>query len=312
MTNSILIATSLLNWQAYVGGKLVFREGTFQNLRELIIHGQKQLKEVRFEDGTSPWMEMIYIRECRLTSGIVGIKHLLRLKEISLEYSAKAKVVRLGQLEVEVGTHPNRPKLRLFGERSRHDLGGMYTSNCRRTTTEAINADSRGRRACPCAIFCAVVSLLVLSLKGESKESMAETVLSMARSLVGSAISKAASAAANETSLLLGVEKDIWYIKDELKTMQAFLRAAEVMKKKDELLKVWAEQRRDLSYDIEDSLDEFKVHIESQTLFRQLVKLRERHRIAIRIHNLKSRVEEVSSRNTRYSFSQAYFLRHRG
>uniref|UniRef100_A0A0E0E0Q2 Uncharacterized protein n=1 Tax=Oryza meridionalis TaxID=40149 RepID=A0A0E0E0Q2_9ORYZ len=38
---------------------------------------------------------------------------------------------------------------------------------------------------------------------------MAETVLSMARSLVGSAISKAASAAANETSLLLGVEKDI-------------------------------------------------------------------------------------------------------
>jgi hypothetical protein len=52
----------------------------------------------------------------------------------------------------------------------------------------------------------------VLSLKGESNESMAETVLSMARSLVGSAISKAASAAANETSLLLGVEKDIWYV----------------------------------------------------------------------------------------------------
>ncbi|KAF0904423.1 hypothetical protein E2562_034498 [Oryza meyeriana var. granulata] len=38
---------------------------------------------------------------------------------------------------------------------------------------------------------------------------MAETVLSMARSLVGSAISKAASAAADETSLLLGVQKDI-------------------------------------------------------------------------------------------------------
>uniref|UniRef100_A0A0D3GFG4 Uncharacterized protein n=1 Tax=Oryza barthii TaxID=65489 RepID=A0A0D3GFG4_9ORYZ len=47
---------------------------------------------------------------------------------------------------------------------------------------------------------------------GESNESMAETVLSMARSLVGSAISKAASAAANETNLLLGVEKDIWYM----------------------------------------------------------------------------------------------------
>jgi hypothetical protein len=29
---------------------------------------------------------------------------------------------------------------------------------------------------------------------------------------VGSAISKDASAAADETSLLLGVEKDIWYV----------------------------------------------------------------------------------------------------
>ncbi|KAL6909644.1 hypothetical protein ACP4OV_001303 [Aristida adscensionis] len=130
---------------------------------------------------------------------------------------------------------------------------------------------------------------------------MAETVVSMARALVGSAVSKAA---AEEASLLLGVQKEICfqkYIKDELKTIQAFLRAAEVAKKKDELLKVWAEQVRDLSYDIEDCLDEFKVHVKSQSLSRQLLKLGDRHRIAIRIHNLKSRVEEVSNRNTRYS-----------
>ncbi|EAZ36667.1 hypothetical protein OsJ_21010 [Oryza sativa Japonica Group] len=148
------------------------------------------------------------------------------------------------------------------------------------------------------------IGILDWSVFGEGEESiqsMAETVLSMARSLVGSAISKATSAAAHEASLLLGVQKDIWYIKDELKTMQAFLRAAEVMKKKDELLKVWAEQIRDLSYDIEDCLDEFKVHIESQNLFYQMVKLRKRHLIATQIRNLKSRVEEVSSRNSRYN-----------
>ncbi|CAN6197960.1 unnamed protein product [Urochloa humidicola] len=130
---------------------------------------------------------------------------------------------------------------------------------------------------------------------------MAETVVSMARVLVGSAVSKAASAAADEASLLLGVQKEIWYIKDELKTIQAFLRAAEVEKKKDELLKVWAEQVQDLSYDIEDCLDEFKVHVKSQSLSSQLLKLGDRHRIAVRIRNLKSRVEEVSNRNTRYS-----------
>ncbi|CAL5047360.1 unnamed protein product [Urochloa decumbens] len=130
---------------------------------------------------------------------------------------------------------------------------------------------------------------------------MAETVLSMARSMLGSAISKAAAAAAEEMSLLMGVQKEIWFMKDELKTMQAFLIAAEAMKKKDLLLKVWAEQVRSLSYDIEDCLDEFMVHVGRQSLFQNLMKLKDSHRIAVQIRNLKARVEEVSSRNTRYN-----------
>ncbi|TVU11620.1 hypothetical protein EJB05_45215, partial [Eragrostis curvula] len=132
---------------------------------------------------------------------------------------------------------------------------------------------------------------------------MAETVLSMASSILGSAASKAATAAAEEMSLLMGVQKEIWYVfmKDELETMQAFLVAPEVSKKKDKLVRVWAKQVRDLSYDIEDCLDEFTVHVGSQSLSRQLMKLKDRHRIAVQIRNLKSRVEEVSSRNARYN-----------
>ncbi|TKW21000.2 hypothetical protein SEVIR_4G190400v4 [Setaria viridis] len=130
---------------------------------------------------------------------------------------------------------------------------------------------------------------------------MLETVLSMARSMLGSAISKAAAAAAEEMSLLIGVQKEIWFMKDELETMQAFLVAPEVTKKKDKLVKVWAKQVRDLSYDIEDCLDEFTVHVGSQRLSRQLMKLKDRHRIAVQIRNLKSRVEEVSRRNARYN-----------
>ncbi|VAH99269.1 unnamed protein product [Triticum turgidum subsp. durum] len=91
------------------------------------------------------------------------------------------------------------------------------------------------------------------------------------------------------------------FIKDELETMQAFLMADELIKKKDMLLKVWAKQVRDLSYNIEDCLDEFMAHVGSQSLSRQLMKLKDRHRIALQIRNLKCRVEEVSSRNTRYS-----------
>ncbi|XP_022681755.1 putative disease resistance protein At1g50180 isoform X3 [Setaria italica] len=121
---------------------------------------------------------------------------------------------------------------------------------------------------------------------------MAETVLNMARSMLGSAVSKAASIAADEMSLMLGVRKEIWFIKDELKTIQAFLMAAEMMEKKDLLLKEWVEQVRDLSYDIEDCLDEFMVHVGSQSLLQRLMKLKDRHRIADQIRSLKSRVEE--------------------
>uniref|UniRef100_A0A0E0LAJ1 NB-ARC domain-containing protein n=1 Tax=Oryza punctata TaxID=4537 RepID=A0A0E0LAJ1_ORYPU len=163
---------------------------------------------------------------------------------------------------------------------------------------------------------------------------MAETALS----LVGSAISKASSVATEEMSLLINVQTEIWYgtvatcylvnsfmpytpifkaqvqivfcvamgkpyeryIKDELKTMQAFLNAAELMKEKDELLKVWAGQVRDLAYDIEDCLDAFRVHLEHQGLLRQLKKLKHHHKIAIMIRNLKSRAEDVRNRNRRY------------
>ncbi|VAH99290.1 unnamed protein product [Triticum turgidum subsp. durum] len=130
---------------------------------------------------------------------------------------------------------------------------------------------------------------------------MAGTVVSMATSMLRGAISMAASAAATEMSLLMGVRKDIWFIKDELKTMQAFLVAAEKTKNKDLLLKVWAEQVRDLAYGIEDCLDEFMVHVGSQSRSRRLLKLKDRHRIASQIGDLKARVEEVSNRNTRYN-----------
>ena len=134
---------------------------------------------------------------------------------------------------------------------------------------------------------------------------MAETVVSMARSMVRGAISVAASAAAAEVGLLVGVRKDIWFIKDELETMEAFLEVAESIKKKDVLLKVWAKQVRDLSYNIEDCLSEFMVHVGSQSFLRRLMKLKDRHRIAVRIRDLKARVEEVSIRNTRYNLIKA-------
>lgn len=59
----------------------------------------------------------------RLTTGIIGIKRLPGLKEISLGYFGK--VVRLGMLQREVNAHPNHPVLRLQLDWSNHDLGDV-------------------------------------------------------------------------------------------------------------------------------------------------------------------------------------------
>ncbi|VAH99277.1 unnamed protein product [Triticum turgidum subsp. durum] len=125
--------------------------------------------------------------------------------------------------------------------------------------------------------------------------------LSVARSLVGSAVNKAASEAMDEMALLMGVRNELWYIKDELRIMQAFLRTAERMKGRDELVKVWAEQVEDLSYDIKHCLDEFQVNLGHPGCLQRLTKLRDRHEIAVQIRSLKVRVGEVSNRMQRYS-----------
>ncbi|XBI34425.1 hypothetical protein VPH35_120236 [Triticum aestivum] len=108
-----------LSWDSYVGEKLVFRAKTFINLRELRICIMEQLRELIFEVDASPLLENIDIMGCRLESGISGIKHLPKLKEI---YLPGTRVAKLCVLEGEVNAHPNHPMLRLWWDRTKHDL----------------------------------------------------------------------------------------------------------------------------------------------------------------------------------------------
>ncbi|VAH99312.1 unnamed protein product [Triticum turgidum subsp. durum] len=112
-----------LHGNAYAGEQLVFGEEAFQNLRQLDLNGSTGVREVRFEEGTSPQMETMQLGHCELESGVIGVKHLPRLKEISL--GSAGKVANLGVLEGEVDVHPNRPILRLKDDRRYHDLGDV-------------------------------------------------------------------------------------------------------------------------------------------------------------------------------------------
>jgi disease resistance protein RPM1 len=122
--------------RAYHGEKLVFGTRAFLNLTTLKIWQMYELKGIRFEEGTCPQMETIEIRYCILTSGIIGVKCLPRLKVLSLQY--RSKVARLSMLEEEVNAHPNRPVLRLAQSRDFHDLGDVEGSNVEVEATESV------------------------------------------------------------------------------------------------------------------------------------------------------------------------------
>nr|CAB3467833.1 unnamed protein product [Digitaria exilis] len=114
-----------LGSRSYVGKEVVFHRGAFPCLRKLDLQ-YLDLRGMTFEEGSSPQMESIKIRSCEMKSGIIGVKHLPALKEISL--GCYAKVASLGTLEEEVNAHRNHPVLRLREDRNDHDLGEVEGS----------------------------------------------------------------------------------------------------------------------------------------------------------------------------------------
>lgn len=129
-----------LHGDAYLGEKLVFRTGAFPNLKKLAILRLDELKEVRFEEGTSHHMERIRIDCCSLESGMLGINHLPRLKEISLGWGGY--VARLSVLQGEVDAHPNKPVLQLRHGRGEHDLGDIVQGSDAVQLEEATEEES--------------------------------------------------------------------------------------------------------------------------------------------------------------------------
>ncbi|KAK3140017.1 hypothetical protein QOZ80_5AG0394150 [Eleusine coracana subsp. coracana] len=143
----------------------------------------------------------------------------------------------------------------------------------------------------------------------------------MASALSGmmtSVISKLTTLLGEEYAKLKGVQREVNFMRDELSSMNAlFQRLAEVDSVLDVQTKEWRRQVKEMTYDIEDCIDDFTHCIghngtaDSVGLVHRLVRdlkaLRARRRIASQIQELKAHVEDASKRRMRYKLDERAF-----
>ncbi|CAM0148822.1 unnamed protein product [Urochloa decumbens] len=108
---------------------------------------------------------------------------------------------------------------------------------------------------------------------------------------------------------LKGVRKQLEFLQEELTTMYAFLEKLEPMDELDPLANNWRSHVREMTYDIEDVIDDFTCKLGSEDgpkegflkkTCRRLKALRARHPIASQISELRARVLEANERRRRY------------
>jgi ATPase subunit of ABC transporter with duplicated ATPase domains len=142
--------------------------------------------------------------------------------------------------------------------------------------------------------------------------------MDLATGAMGSLLSKMGELLADEYKLQKGVKEDVRSLEKEMRSMHAALRVVgEVPRDQlDELVKLWAEEVRELSFDMEDIVDKFLVRVddgsEPATKSNKLKRLTEkmaglftkgkaRHEIADAIKEINKQVQEVSNRRGRYN-----------
>ncbi|CAN6171336.1 unnamed protein product [Urochloa humidicola] len=129
---------------------------------------------------------------------------------------------------------------------------------------------------------------------------MEATGLSVGKSVLNGALSYVKSAIAQEVALQLGVQRDQAFIRDELEMMLAFLMAAHEERDDHTVVKTWVKQVRDMSYDVEDCLQDFAVRLRRPSWWHFPWTLLDRHRVATLVKELRDKVDDVSQRNVRY------------
>ncbi|GJN04650.1 hypothetical protein PR202_ga22215 [Eleusine coracana subsp. coracana] len=132
---------------------------------------------------------------------------------------------------------------------------------------------------------------------------------------VGSLLPKLLKLLGNEYNLQRGLKKKVKYLELELRSIDALLKKVSHVPSDelDEQIMVWARDIREASYDMEDILDTFLVHIEGpkpndlsrlqravNKIKNLFCKIKVRHDIGSAIQDIMKHLQEVADRRARY------------
>ena len=141
--------------------------------------------------------------------------------------------------------------------------------------------------------------------------------MELATAALGSLLPKLGTLLSDEYKLQKGVRGEIRFLQAEMESMQAALERVSRLPAHqiDDLNKLWVRDLKELVYDIEDSVDAFKVRVDNDPeqakphsfrrffdrTIRLLTKAKSRHHIADDIQDIKKRIDDVSKRKERYN-----------
>jgi hypothetical protein len=129
---------------------------------------------------------------------------------------------------------------------------------------------------------------------------MAGLVVSALTGVMNPLLNKLTTMVGMEFKLLKGVGSQVTFLKEELSSMSALLvKLASMEEEVDAQTKEWMGMVRELTYDIEDFIDQFMLHCGDKDKSK-ISMVRERHKIANLVQQLKARAMEASQRHERY------------
>ncbi|XP_037451138.1 disease resistance protein RGA5-like [Triticum dicoccoides] len=138
---------------------------------------------------------------------------------------------------------------------------------------------------------------------------MEGALLSAATGALRPILGKLSALLGDEYMRFKSVRKEIKSLTHELAAMDAFLMKMSEEEEPDVQDKVWMNEVRELSYDMEDTIDDFMKHVDDkdtkpdgfmEKINSLLGKMKARHRIGTEIQELKKQIIDIGDRNQRY------------